>query len=56
MVWPSLDALPEGTDVVFLAVRPETLSIQFPWLDEKGTPPVIPVVSYENPIVIEAVL
>jgi AmiR/NasT family two-component response regulator len=56
MVWPSLDALPDGTDVVFLAVRPETLSIQFPWLEEKGTPPVIPVVSYENPIVIEAVL
>ncbi|MGI4815474.1 MAG: ANTAR domain-containing response regulator, partial [Janthinobacterium lividum] len=56
MVWPSLDVLPDDTDVVFLAVRPETLSIKFPWLDAKHVPPVIPVVSYENPIVIEAVL
>lgn len=56
MTWPALDTLPDATDVVFLAVRPETLSVSLPWMNAKGAPPVIPVVSYENPIIIEAVM
>jgi AmiR/NasT family two-component response regulator len=54
--WPAPKALPEATDIVFLAVRPETLSEPLPWLDIANPPPVIPVVSYENPIIIEAVM
>ncbi|MFL9933334.1 ANTAR domain-containing protein [Paraburkholderia sp. RL18-103-BIB-C] len=54
--WPTLDCLPVGTGLVLMAMRPETLSINFPWLGTSMSPPVIPVVTYENPITIEAVL
>jgi AmiR/NasT family two-component response regulator len=37
-------------------MRPETLSIDFPWVGTSTSPPVIPVVTYENPSTIEAVL
>jgi AmiR/NasT family two-component response regulator len=54
--WPRLDTLPPGTGLVVMAVRPETLATSFPWLGANSAPPVIPVVTYENPITIEAVL
>jgi AmiR/NasT family two-component response regulator len=54
--WPALDKLPADVDLVFLAVRPEVLSIDLPWLRREGTPPVIAVVTYENPVLVEAVL
>jgi AmiR/NasT family two-component response regulator len=54
--WPPLDKLPADVDVVFLAVRPEVLSIDLPWLRRESTPPVIAVVTYENPVLVEAVL
>jgi AmiR/NasT family two-component response regulator len=54
--WPAPDALPEGTDVVFMAIRPETISKALPWLEGPAAHPVIPVVSYENPIFIEIVI
>jgi AmiR/NasT family two-component response regulator len=54
--WPRLDSLPAGTGLVVMAMRPETLSMTFPWLGTSTSPPVIPVVTYENPIIIEAVL
>ncbi|MEW9581652.1 ANTAR domain-containing response regulator [Paraburkholderia sp. DGU8] len=56
LCWPTLDCLPSGTGLVLMAVRPETLSINFPWLGTSMSPPVIPVVTYENPSTIEAVL
>jgi AmiR/NasT family two-component response regulator len=54
--WPPLDKLPADVDVVFLAVRPEVLSVDLPWLRRESTPPVIAVVTYENPVLVEAVL
>lgn len=54
--WPPLEKLPADVDVVFLAVRPEVLSIDLPWLRRESTPPVIAVVTYENPVLVEAVL
>lgn len=54
--WPELDALPVGTDLVLMAVRPETLTLQYPWMGLPSTPPVIPVVAFENPITLAAVL
>jgi AmiR/NasT family two-component response regulator len=54
--WPELDALPLGTDLVLLAVRPETLSLKYPWMEKPSTPPVIPVLTFENPITLAAVL
>ena len=54
--WPELDALPSGTDLVILAVRPETLSLKYPWMGRPSSPPLIPVVTFENPITVAAVL
>jgi AmiR/NasT family two-component response regulator len=54
--WPRLDSLPSDTGLVVMAIRPEALSIDYPWLGTSTSPPVIPVVTYENPITIEAVL
>lgn len=54
--WPNLDVLPVGTDLVLLAVRPETLSQNYPWMGRPTTPPVIPVVMFENPVTLAAVL
>jgi AmiR/NasT family two-component response regulator len=54
--WPPLDKLPDAVDLVFLAVRPEVLSIDLPWLRREASPPVIAVVTYENPVIVEAVL
>ncbi|MEA3119975.1 MAG: hypothetical protein QOI13_3245 [Paraburkholderia sp.] len=54
--WPRIDTLPADAGLVLLAVRPETLSMNYPWLSAPSAPPIIPVVTYENPITIEAVL
>src|SRR5258708_31434388 len=54
--WPRLDSLPSDTGLVIMAMRPEVLSLDFPWLGTSMSPPVIPVVTYENPITVEAVL
>lgn len=54
--WPELDTLPLGTDLVILAVRPETLSVKYSWIGQPSTPSLIPVVTFENPITVTAVL
>ena len=54
--WPPLDKLTEEADLIFLAMRPEILSMDLPWLRKEGLPPMIPVVNYENPVIVEAVL
>jgi len=54
--WPPLDRFPEEVDLIFLAVRPEVLSLELPWLRREGSPPIIAVVTYENPVIVEAVL
>lgn len=54
--WPELDVLPPATDLVLLAMRPETLSLKYPWMGLSSSPPVIPVLTFENPITLAAVL
>jgi AmiR/NasT family two-component response regulator len=54
--WPPLNRLPEDTDLIFFAIRPEVLAMDLPWLTRDDIPPVVPVVNYENPVIIEAVL
>jgi AmiR/NasT family two-component response regulator len=54
--WPPLPDLPEGTDVVFLALSPDMLDADFTWCHREDTPPVVAVIAYENPTLIEAVL
>ena len=54
--WPPLDKLPDDVDLVFLAVRPEVIDQDYSWLKSEHTPPLIAVVNYENPTVVEAVI
>jgi AmiR/NasT family two-component response regulator len=54
--WPPTVAMQEEADLVFFAMRPEVLGIDLPWLKRPGTPPIIAVVTYEDPTTIEAVL
>lgn len=54
--WPPRDRLPVEADVVFLAVRPEVASFDPGWARRDNAPPVIVVVNYENPTMVESVL
>lgn len=54
--WPPLPNLPARTDVVFLAVQPDSIGASYEWLEGEDRPTVIAVVTYENPTMVEAVL
>lgn len=54
--WPIPERLNTEVDVIVLAVSPESLSAKTPWLLHASTPPIIPVIAYENPIIVEALL
>ncbi len=54
--WPPLPEPPAGMDVVFMAISPDLVDADFEWCHVDDSPPVIAVIAYENPTVIEAVL
>jgi AmiR/NasT family two-component response regulator len=54
--WPPLMQPPPGTDVVFMAINPDVINHLFEWCKEENAPPVVAVLAYENPTIIEAVL
>lgn len=54
--WPPVPTLPEGIDVVFLAVQPETSQLEFDWAKAENPPTCIAVVNYENPTIVDTVL
>lgn len=54
--WPPPPELPESIDIVFMALSPDMVDADFAWCQADDGPPVIAVVAYENPTVIEAVL
>lgn len=54
--WPPLPAPPEGVDVIFMAVRPDSIDTGFEWFKGDDAPAVIAVVTYENPTIVEIVL
>ncbi|WP_028221113.1 ANTAR domain-containing response regulator [Paraburkholderia oxyphila] len=54
--WPPLPLPPAGTDLVFMALHPNILQHDFSWCAGDSAPPVIAVITYENPTIIEAVL
>lgn len=54
--WPPLAEPPSGTDLVFIALNPDMINHDFAWCDSEDAPPVIAVVTYENPTIIEVVL
>lgn len=56
VLWPDALELPSDCGLILLAVRPETLSIGYPWIGDPNTPPIIPVMTFENPLTVEAVI
>ena len=54
--WPPLPSLPDDLDVIFLAVRPDSIDFGYEWAQGEDCPTVIAVVTYENPTIVEAVL
>jgi AmiR/NasT family two-component response regulator len=54
--WPPPDPLPEGVDVVFCAVRLETVAASLNWARAETPPTVVAVIDYENPTVVDAAL
>ena len=55
-MWPPLAELPDTVDVVFCAVRPDHGAVRCPWMDGDPPVPVIAVINYENPTVVDAAL
>jgi AmiR/NasT family two-component response regulator len=54
--WPTLHVELHTVDLVIMSVNPQTAACHFEWLGQEGAPPIIPVVTYENPVVIQAVM
>lgn len=54
--WPPPPELPEPFEVVFLAVKPETINLELPWTKGDAGPTLVAVVNYENPTIVDAVL
>jgi AmiR/NasT family two-component response regulator len=54
--WPTFDAELHTVDLVIMAVNPQISACHFKWLGQEGAPPIIPVVTYENPVVIQAIM
>ncbi|CAB3793434.1 ANTAR domain-containing response regulator [Pararobbsia alpina] len=54
--WPPLAAPVAGSDLVFIGLYPDTIDYEFAWCNADDAPPVVAVVNYENPTIIDAVL
>jgi AmiR/NasT family two-component response regulator len=54
--WPTPSNLPQGIDIIFLAVQPDSIDMEYEWLTIDAPPPLIAVVAYENPTIVQTVL
>lgn len=55
-LWPPTPKLPDKTDLVFCAVTVQQSSIRMEWMGPECIVPVIAVVNYENPTILELAL
>ena len=55
-MWPAPCDLPDTVDVVFCAVRPDHEAVRCHWMGDQPALPVIAIINYENPTVIDAAL
>ena len=55
-MWPPLAELPDTVDVVFCAVRPDHAAVRCAWMNAEPSLPVIAIVNYENPTIVDAAL
>lgn len=54
--WPLPGELNEAFDVAFLAVNPETIVLDLPWIKSEDAPIRVAVVNYENPTIVDGML
>ncbi|QIL79048.1 ANTAR domain-containing protein [Diaphorobacter sp. HDW4A] len=54
--WPPPPVLPDVTDVVFIAVRPDVIHRDMTWRTPEMRAAVIAIVTYENPTIVQTVL
>lgn len=55
-MWPPLPELPDTADAVFCAVRPDQAEFKCAWMGGDPSVPVIAVINYENPTIVDAAL
>ena len=55
-MWPPLADLPDTVDVVFCAVGPDHAALKCSWMSADPVVPVIAIIGYENPTVVDAAL
>lgn len=55
-MWPPLPELPDTVEVVFCAVRPDHAAVRCGWMGREPSVPVIAIINYENPTVVDAAL
>ena len=55
-MWPPLPELPDTVDVVFCAVRPDHAAVRCAWMGTEPSVPLIAIINYENPTVVDAAL
>lgn len=54
--WPLPVELNEPFDVAFLAVNPETIVLDLPWIKSEDAPIRVAEVNYENPTIVDGML
>lgn len=54
--WPLTEELSGPYDVAFLAVNPETITLDLPWIKGEDAPIRVAVVNYENPTIVDGML
>lgn len=54
--WPLTAELNGPYDVAFLAVNPETITLDLPWIKSEDAPIRVAVVNYENPTIVDSML
>lgn len=55
-MWPPLPDLPDTVEVVFCAVGPDHAANRCNWMGEEPAVPVIAIINYENPTIVDAAL
>ena len=55
-MWPPLPDLPDTVDFVFCAVGPDHPPVDGSWMGGETSVPVIAIINYENPTVVDAAL
>ncbi len=54
--WPPRPELSELTDLIFLSINPEFNVAEYAWFNSENCPPIIAVVAYENPTIVNLAL